>query len=125
MRRVSGRRAALLPTYAALRDRFLAAHPYCQVWLAENGLTEADVRFALAVARKEWGDSVCIGLPQPCLGLATVCAVPMATEIHHANKRRGARLTDTAHWLAVCRRMHALIERNKSWARDRGYLRNF
>lgn len=47
---------------------------------------------------------------------------PRATDIHHKNKRHGARLNDETHWLAVCREEHEWIHRNPSEARERGWL---
>jgi hypothetical protein len=48
-----------------------------------------------------------------------------ATQIHHKNKCRGARLNDTSEWMAISYAGHRLIEDNKGWARANGYLRDF
>lgn len=45
-----------------------------------------------------------------------------ATEIHHKKGRRGNMLTNTEHFLAVCRPCHNRIENNREWAYEQGYL---
>lgn len=89
--------------------QFLLRHPYCQVWLSENGVAEEE---AIAV-----GGVVIVG------GVEWV--VPLATQVHHRNKRRGCDLLDEREWLAVSRALHERIERHKDWARSRGYLAAF
>jgi hypothetical protein len=51
--------------------------------------------------------------------------VPLATQVHHRNKRRGADLLDQTEWLAVSASAHHRIENDKAWARAQGYLLNF
>lgn len=120
---ISKRRRRQSDQYRKLRAAFLAAHPDCQVWLAEHGKTEADVKFNPLtgdrfVLEPVWSTTlfryVEIRVP-----------VPASEEIHHVNKRRGDRLNDTSEWLAVSRRYHREIERNKAWARAKGYLKDF
>jgi hypothetical protein len=51
--------------------------------------------------------------------------VPLSTEIHHKNKRRGADLLEPHFWLAVSQDAHRRIEENKAWARAECYLLDF
>lgn len=44
-----------------------------------------------------------------------------ATEIHHT-RGRGRFLNDVSTWMAVSRAGHEKIERERAWARERGYL---
>lgn len=109
LRRLSVHRLEENRLYSYRRKLFLLAHPYCQVWCAEHGITEE-------VAIRQGGR-----LP---LDGATV-SVPLSTEIHHVNKRRGVDLLDVRFWLAVSAEAHRRIEDHKAWARARGYLRDF
>ena len=43
-------------------------------------------------------------------------------QIHHTKKPRSKYLNDTDTWLGTCLSCHSLIEDNKSWAREQGYL---
>lgn len=43
-------------------------------------------------------------------------------EVHHIRGREGLMLTRKEFWLAVCRPCHNLIEMNRGWAYDKGYL---
>ena len=112
LRRISARRLEETSLYHYRRKQFLLAHPYCQVWLAEHGIDEATAIRDLGFVR----------LAGPS-GPATV--VPLSTEIHHRNKRRGADLLDQKHWLAVSTDAHRRIEANKAWARAEGFLLDF
>jgi hypothetical protein len=117
IRRVSSRRARELRIYRRAVYVFLLAHPFCQVYLKENNLSEAE-----AIANKG-----CHFVRRQGDGLTWIEAldIPFATQVHHMNKRRGARLLDESEWLAVCKAAHDRIEGNKSWARAAGFLRNF
>jgi len=107
---MSDRRLLDSPLYRYRRQQFLLLHPYCQVWLAEHHLTEDEAKQQQGLVR----------LPDQ-----STVSVPLATEIHHRNKRRGADLLDQSEWLAVSREAHARIEGHKTWARAHGYLRDF
>jgi hypothetical protein len=48
--------------------------------------------------------------------------IPIATQIHHRNKGRGARLLDERWWMAISSEIHDRIEGNKDWARKIGLL---
>ncbi len=110
LRRMSERRVEETVLYQVRRKKFLNDHPYCQVFLAENGIDEA-------TAIKGGGTVQ--------LANGTVVAVPLSTQIHHKNKRRGDDLLIQQHWMAVSRASHELIESNKAWSRARGYLLPF
>lgn len=109
LRRVSGRRLEETWLYRYRRREFLGAHPYCQIWLAEHQVAEAD--------------AILQGGRVPVRG-ATV-SIPLSTQIHHTNKRRGTDLLDVRHWLAVSADAHRRIETNKAWARAQGFLHDF
>ncbi len=107
---VSTKRAGQLREYAKLRKQFLEDHPFCQVAIEEHAADEA----------------VIVRIFKDCSALLIAGQhIPRATEIHHKNKRRGAMLNDTKHWMAVCRENHERIENNKAWARSKGYLKDF
>lgn len=107
---MSPRRLRESQLYHYRAREFLLRHPYCQVWLAEHQLAEEVVKAQQGTATLPDGSRV---------------AVPLSTEVHHRNKRRGADLLDQSEWLAVSREAHERIENNKFWARARGYLRSF
>jgi hypothetical protein len=109
LRRLSARRLVENRLYQYRRKLFLLAHPYCQVWCAEHGVAEE-------VAIRQGGRLPLDG---------AMVSVPLSTEIHHVNKRRGADLLDPRFWLAVSAEAHRRIEDHKDWARARGYLRDF
>lgn len=109
IRRISVRRLEETSRYHYRRKQFLLAHPYCQVWLAENGIPETQAMSVHGL--------VLIG--------EKVIAVPLSTEVHHKNKRRGHDLLDQEHWMAVSEDAHKRIEANKAWARARGFLLAF
>ncbi len=117
LRRVSKTRAAELRVYSTRRKIFLAEHPVCEVWCAENGF---------AWRRPGW-------YARPVAGSVEVnadvlfnnYAAPRATQVHHKNKRRRAMLLDEKFWLPVSPHNHERIENNKAWARRHGFLLNF
>lgn len=114
IRRVSKRRAAQLREYSKLRKTFLALHPVCQCWVAENGWVERG---------SGWYEKPPMRALYPAEHLLAAGA-PAATEIHHIARRRGSRLNDTSKFLAVCRANHERIEQNPSWARANNFLDN-
>lgn len=107
--RVTPERADERREYNRLREEYLRAHPYCQIWIAERGLDEAEVIATLGYATT--GFSFWKGE-----------RVPLSTQIHHRNKCRRARLTDFRFVMAASQKWHDEVENRKSWARDRGYL---
>jgi hypothetical protein len=96
--------------YSRDAARYLEQHPFCQIWLARN---EADEEMILTAYRSS-------GSPSSWEFRGT--RIPRSTEIHHRNKRDGARLRDQRWWLAACREQHEWVEMNKSDARALGYL---
>lgn len=92
---VSDRRAKENAVYRKVRKEYLAAHPYCEICLAEHRIE--------------------------CLKKAEVHGVNRATEIHH-RKGRGKYLNDVKFFLAVCRKCHNAVGDNPKWAESRGYL---
>lgn len=115
LRRVSKKRKQALAEYYKRRMLFLVKHPYCQVWLAENGFKESDI---IQVTGR--GGVVC----RTDGFRAVEYSVPRSSEIHHTKKPKATYLNDESTWLAVCREMHDKIEGNKKWAREKGYLQN-
>lgn len=111
LRRVSRRRRGELRRYGPRRRQFLRDHPYCQLWLAENGISETHAIAQRGVLR--------FGPGSPPV------YVPRSATIHHRNKRRGARLLDERFWMAVSWTGHRIIEQRKDWARDHAYLTQF
>jgi len=45
----------------------------------------------------------------------------IATQVHHRSGRIGNNMLDTTKWLSVCYSCHEKIERNPSWAYEKGY----
>ena len=109
LKRISDRRMVETTYYAVRRRRFLREHPYCQEWLREHGVEESE-------AIRNGGNA--------CIEGRTV-AVPLATEVHHMNKRRGVDLLDERYWLAVSAEAHARIEAKLGWARECGLMQPF
>lgn len=110
--RVSQKRKREMVEYAKKRKAFLEAHPWCQVWLTENGVDENKVA-PHGVAYVQHPDIRWVSLPRP---------VPRSTEIHH-RAGRGKNYLNEATWLAVSSEMHRRIHENPSWARAKGYLK--
>ncbi len=111
---ISDRRRREKAEYSKRRIPFLKAHPVCEVWCKENGW-----RWAWPDVYEKGGNTLAGGY------LVTVERAPLATEVHHVAKRRGAALNDESKWLAVCRANHRRIEENLSWARANGFADNF
>jgi len=109
---VSAHRASDMQLYDVERQRFLSEHPYCQLWLRENGIEEETAIRNQGKVRLQEPDGPAV-------------LVPLATEIHHMNKRRARMLLDTRHWMAVSSEAHKRIESRKDWARASGYLLEF
>jgi len=95
------------------RTAFLIAHPWCQVWLAENGVKQADVNDRGFAEVEDASDVEKVG--------RYFMKCPASCDIHHT-KKRGRFLLDESTWMAVSRVYHEKIHTNPSWARERGYL---
>lgn len=100
IRRVSSKRAKELREYSKRRLVYLAAHPYCQIFLAMAGLTEADV---------DEDGHIFTG--------QSYMSVPRSTEVHHMNGRNGWRLLDEKYWCAASHDLHAWVKEHQSEAR--------
>lgn len=107
LNRISARRLLETDLYCYRIRQFLLLHPYCQVWLAENNIPESHAIQSGGVVTLTTGSRV---------------SVPLATQVHHMNKRRGADLLNETQWLAVSSVYHREIEEYKTWARAKGYL---
>lgn len=91
---------------------YLALHPYDQSVIALRGYDEATV-----ILNAGW-----MPVPRDEFDGPGGFTVPLATAIHHRNKRHGKRLLDERWWLAVSAQQHALIEHIKDWSRAQGFL---
>lgn len=99
--------------YSKKRASFLALHPWCQVWLSDNGETEDDV-FTM-VDGTGWIHSN--------RGFDMVWVqVPRSVEIHHKRGRTGLMLLNEEFWLAVSRNGHNFIHNNPKEAYERGFM---
>ncbi len=115
IRRVSKKRAKQLREYSAARKVFLAAHPICEVWCANNNW---EWIAPSQYSRKGWS-----GIERIESGAELLAGgAPAAEEVHHTNRRNGDRLNDEKHWLAVSREWHFWIHANPSAAREKGWL---
>lgn len=104
---MSDRRKKAARLYSKQRAAFLAAHPYCQVWIERMGLSESALIQWHGNYSDVWG---------------VLRSAPLATDIHHKAGRTGPNYLNEATWLAVCRDEHAWIHAHPSEARRRGWL---
>jgi hypothetical protein len=95
--RLKPKRLQQLLQYWRRIELFLAAHPWCQHWLAEHHCTAAQA-------------------------LAQGITPPRSCCVHHRNKRTGKRLNQEDYWMAVSWEGHQAIENDKAEARRQGYL---
>lgn len=124
LRRVSKTRASELRRYSEQRKRFLAEHPVCEVWLAENGWRWRTYNAELgALYERTYAPYYLVD--SNAVYFLRHKGAPAATEVHHRAKRRRAMLLNESFWLAVSRENHERIENHKSWAREKGFLLNF
>ncbi len=103
IRRVSKVRARENRVYLKRSRAYLEAHPYCLIWLAKHGHTEAEAFYH--------GGSFKEG------------QCPESTECHHMNGRNGWRLLDETEWCAASSAEHAWVKLNQSEARRIGVLK--
>lgn len=109
LKSVSKKRARDMRTYSKLRKEFLAAHPWCQWFIAESGHKASDV------SETGWIRIGRDGLTHSFL------KVPFATEIHH-KARRGKHYLNVKTWMAVSEEGHRAIESRPGEARKKGYV---
>lgn len=103
--RISARRRRERAVYSMQNEAYLKAHPFCQITIAIRRLVEAEViaqggRYSVAGERDR------------------IYYVPRATQIHHRNKCRGARLTDDRWFMSASSEGHDQVENLKDWARQ-------
>jgi hypothetical protein len=118
IRKISKKRVNLNKVYRALSKTFLEEHPFCQHWIAECGLDEAEVirsggwyQVELNHPLKPYGLKSYVGKAQ----------VPRSAEIHH-KKGRGKYFLDPSTFMAV-RPNHAMyIHMFTKEAYERGYM---
>ncbi len=113
LRRVSKKRAKQLRDYSVIRAAFLLEHPVCEVWMKENGWKRTD---GARIHNEKPGH-----FDASAQDLFDIGA-PRSVEIHHRNRRNGARLNDPAYFIAVSRTGHEFIHNNPSKAREMGLL---
>lgn len=112
IRKVSSKRSKELREYSKKRKAFLLDHPFCQVWLARNDITEmGDWFYRDSKSGQIYSDLTLLALRPD-----------HACDIHHKAGRTGWRLNDETQWLAVSREAHEWIHANPSEARRRGWL---
>lgn len=114
LRKMSKRRQAESKEYMHKRAIFLAEHPVCQLWCAENGWTQVGGVYAQGIGEHERFRSA--------QELIIRYGAPESSEVHHKNGRNGKNYLDEKTWMACCTAGHRKIEANKSWARANGYL---
>lgn len=102
----SVKRAAQSRKYNVEKALYLQEHPFCQIFIARHGLDEDEVKRENGLLRR---------------GGHTI-VVPIATQIHHRNKRDGERLLDQRWWMSACQMQHDYVEANKSRSRELGLL---
>lgn len=93
---MSPSRAKRLREYAPLRKMFLGENPWCKV--CENLRIEG---------------FIVPGMIQP------------SVDVHHIRGRVGRLLTAVQFFLPVCRRHHDMIRDNPSWAKAKGYIKDW
>jgi len=123
IRRVSKKRSGQLREYSKRRAIFLALHPVCEVWCAENWWEWIPAPPGCGPWYRRVGDESGSAVNDNVL--LNNHGAPRADQVHHKNKRRGEMLLDEAFWLAVCDEKHKRIENNLAWARERGFSLNF
>lgn len=53
--------------------------------------------------------------------MCELCKVGTAQDIHH-KRGQGIYQNEVKYFMAVCRACHSFLEKNRDWARERGYL---
>ena len=104
---MSAKRKVAAKSYSAQRAKFLAAHPYCQVFIARTGLDEE--------ALIQWQ-----GCYRDAFGVFS--RAPESCDVHHKAGRTGTNYLDQSTWLAVSRHEHEWIHAHPSLAREAGWM---
>jgi hypothetical protein len=120
--RVSKKRRVDSALYAKKRKAFLEAHPWCQIFLKRNLISEDEVH----ATAFEMGDrGVVRGRhPRDGFSLYTVGLLPVSTDIHHTKGRTGENYLNTDTWLSASRKEHEWVHSNPKEARTLGLLSN-
>lgn len=111
---VGAKMAKISKLYRALKLQFLQEHPYCQHWIAECGLNEADVII--------WGGRYKVNMLHPLTPTLTydgMGQVPRSAEVHH-KRGRGKYHLDVSTWMAV-RPGHATYIHEDPLRYEKGY----
>lgn len=106
--KIKAKRLSERREYSRAKAAYLLAHPFCQVFLARNGIDEREVM------RDYSGSSGAVYFKGK--------KIPWSNQIHHRNKCRGVLLNDQRWWIACCPAEHEWIENNKGTARLLGFL---
>jgi hypothetical protein len=94
---VSAKMAKISKLYRALKLQFLQQRPYCEYWLAERGLSTANVH------------------------LHVIPGIPPSTQVHH-RRGRGKYHLDVSTWMAVSAEGHAAIHADPEKSYRLGYM---
>ncbi len=113
--RVSKKRRRERVDYSTGRAEHLAKHPLCQLAIALLRFDEAEILADLE-SQGGVGEWLKVGFWHKN------ALIPRATQIHHRNKCRGARLTDARWFASAGQEMHDWVEGHKEEARAEGYL---
>lgn len=121
LRPISKRRAEERKTYRDVREEHLAAHPFCQITIAQFRVNEADVIKSKGLLEGPVEMVRVAEYPDP-IPLGSTLVIHRATQIHHRNKCDGSRLNDPRFFMSACRKEHEWAERHKDEARAIGVL---
>jgi hypothetical protein len=105
---VSAKRVKINRIYSSLREKFLKDHPYCEFFMAEHGLSLADIS---PTGGAEWNWGFRTGYIN----------VPRSEDIHH-KCGRDKYLLDTSTWMAVSRNAHNYIHAHPKESYEKGYM---
>jgi len=121
IRKVSKRRQGANHEYSKRRKAFLALHPWCQIWMKRNGVSEKDVleTHAMFGDRGFVSGNMRFGA-MISADVYTIGLIPLATDIHHAKAPRCKYLNDESTWFAASRNEHEWLHAHPSEARRLG-----
>ncbi len=106
---VSKKRRKESAIYLKKRAAFLEAHPFCEVWLQNNGIELVDVPDGLDGTFSIISDG-------------KTKTAPRSTEVHHTAGRTGENYLDESTWMAVSRQAHEWLHAHPREARAKGWL---
>ena len=114
IRKMSPKRRIESRLYYVKRLDFLEAHPFCQVWLDDHGMSQTEAEHFSGCSLGDPAGGACLG--------KSPTTIPRSTDIHHKAGRSGENYLDETTWMAVSRQNHDKIHKHPKWARERGYL---